>query len=67
MGNFLREAVLSGALIVAFNGWLLGARADSGSAILKPTAGALLGEFYGTGTLAQTAANLWGQEFNRSP
>src|SRR5581483_7417690 len=54
----LSQAVLSGALIVAFNGWLLGAGNDSGSAILEPTAGALLGQFYGAGTLAQTAAKL---------
>ena len=58
MRKVLRKAVLSGALIVALNGWLLGAGNDSGSAILEPTAGALLGQFYGAGTLAQTAAKL---------
>jgi hypothetical protein len=58
MKNILRKAALAGALILASNGWLPGAASDSGSAILEPAAGVLLGQFYGAGSLAQTTAKL---------
>jgi hypothetical protein len=58
MENILRQAAPAGALILASNGWLPGAVSDSGSTILEPAAGVLLGQFYGAGSLAQTTAKL---------
>jgi len=58
MRNILASAALAGVLILASNGWLLGAANASAPSILEPPAGALLGLYYGAGSLAQTAAKL---------
>jgi len=58
MKNIFHKATLAGSLILVSTGWLLAAAQDSGSTILEPATGALLGQFYGAGTLAQTAAML---------
>ena len=58
MRNILGRGVIGGVVIFAFNGWLLGAANASGSSILEPEAGALLGLYYGAGNLAQTTAKL---------
>ena len=58
MRNILGRAALVGVIIFASKGWLLGAADVSGSNILAPAAGALLGQYYGAGNLAQTTAKL---------
>ena len=58
MRNILCRAALAGALILASNGWLLAAADVSGSTILEPAVGALLGQYYGAGNLGQTTAKL---------
>lgn len=58
MRNILRRAAHAGIALLVCNGWLLGATDASSSSILEPTAGALLGLYYGAGSLAQTAAKL---------
>ena len=58
MRRILSGAALAGVVIFASNGWLLVAANASGSSILEPAAGALLGQYYGAGNLAQTAAKL---------
>jgi hypothetical protein len=54
--KILRRAALASVVIFASNGWLLGPANASGSSILEPAAGALLGQYYGAGNLAQTTA-----------
>jgi hypothetical protein len=66
MRNILGRAALVGVIIFASKGWLLGAADVSGSNILAPAAGALLGQYYGAGNLAQTTAKL-GANTPRSP
>jgi hypothetical protein len=58
MRNILARAGLAGVLILVSNGWLLGAANASGSSILEPPRGALLGLYYGAGNLAQTTTKL---------
>ena len=58
MRNILCGAVLAGIVIFASHGGLLGAANASGSPILEPAAGVLLGQFYGSGSVAQTTAKL---------
>src|SRR3984957_3364697 len=58
MKRILRRVALIGALMLAFNGGLAAAANGSGSAILEPATGALLGVFYGAGDLAQTSAKI---------
>ncbi len=58
MRKILVRAALVGVVIFASNGWLLGAANASGSSILEPAAGALLGHYYGASTVAQTTAKL---------
>jgi hypothetical protein len=58
MRNILGRAALASVVILASNGWLPGAANGSGSSILEPAAGALLGAYYGAGNLAQTTAKL---------
>src|SRR3979411_1440442 len=58
MTHILGRAALAGVVIVAFNGWLLGAANAGRSSILEPAAGALLGQYYGAGNLAQNSAKL---------
>ena len=52
------KALQAGAVIVATSAWISGFAADTGSSILEPRSGALLGAFYGAGTVAQTSAKL---------
>src|ERR1017187_869716 len=56
MRRILSRAALAGVVIFASNGWLPGAENASGSSILEPAAGVLLGQYYGAGNLAQTTA-----------
>jgi len=58
MRNILGRAALAGVVILVSNSWLRGAADVSGSSILEPSAGALLGQYYGAGNLEQTAAKL---------
>jgi hypothetical protein len=58
MRRILGGAALAGVVIFASNGWLLGAANASGSSILEPAAGALLGQYYGADNVAQTTAKL---------
>ena len=58
MRNILGKAALAVIVVLASNGWLLGAANASGSSILEPAAGALLGQYYGAGSVAQTTAKL---------
>ena len=58
MRNILGRAAFAGIVILAFNGCVLAAADASGSSILEPAAGALLGLYYGTGNLSQTTAKL---------
>src|SRR4051812_522727 len=58
MGNIFGRAALAGVVMFAANGGLLGAANAGGSSILEPAAGALLGQYYGAGNLAQTTAKL---------
>src|SRR5579862_6709740 len=58
MRNILGRAALAAVLILASNGWLLGEAAAKGSSILEPATGALLGLYYGAGSVAQTTAKL---------
>jgi hypothetical protein len=56
--KILSRVALAGVVVFASSGWLLGATNASGSSILEPATGALLGMFYGAGTIAQTTAKL---------
>ena len=58
MRNILRGAALASVVLFASNGGLLGATDASGSSILEPATGALLGMYYGAGDVAQTTAKL---------
>lgn len=58
MRNILGRVALAGAVILACGGGLLGAANDAESSILEPAAGALLGQYYGAGSLDQNTAKL---------
>jgi len=58
MRKILSRVALASAVFFASSGWLLGATNASGSSILEPATGALLGMFYGAGTIEQTTAKL---------
>jgi hypothetical protein len=58
MRKILCGAALAGVVIFASNGLLIGSANASGSSILEPAAGVLLGQYYGTGNVAQTTAKL---------
>ncbi|MES2222373.1 MAG: glycosyl hydrolase [Acidobacteriota bacterium] len=64
MRKILGTIALSSVVCFASTGWLLGstnaggATSATGSAILEPATGALLGMFYGAGSIAQTTAKL---------
>jgi hypothetical protein len=58
MRNILGRAALASVVILASNGWFLAAADSSGSSILEPASGAMLGAYYGAGNLAQTTAKL---------
>src|SRR5215467_9166670 len=58
MRTIFGRAALAIVEILACSGWLLGATNASGSSILEPAAGALFGQYYGAGNLAQTTAKL---------
>src|ERR1700728_5034554 len=58
MREILRRAVLAGVAIFASHGSLISPANGSGSSILEPAAGALLGQYYGSGNVAQTTAKL---------
>ena len=58
MRKILSRVALVTAVVFASSGWLLGATNVSGSSILEPATGALLGMFYGAGTIEQTTAKL---------
>src|SRR5437660_7330689 len=51
MRRILSRVALAGVVIFASNGGLLGAENASGSSILEPAAGVLLGQYYGDGYL----------------
>jgi hypothetical protein len=56
--KILSRAALASVVFFASSGWLLGSANTSRSSILEPAAGALLGMYYGAGSLAQTTAKL---------
>jgi hypothetical protein len=58
MKEILCRAFLAGVAIFASHGSLIGPANDSGSSILEPAAGVLLGQYYGSGSVAQTTAKL---------
>src|SRR5579862_208298 len=58
MRNILGRAAVAGIVIFAFTGGLLAAANGGGSSILEQAAGALLGQYYGAGNLAQNTAKL---------
>ncbi len=58
MKKILGRVALASVVFLASSGWLLGATGASGSSILEPATGALLGMYYGAGTIAQTTAKL---------
>jgi hypothetical protein len=58
MRKFLGRAALSGIIILGSNVLLIRPANASESSILEPPSGALLGQFYGVGNLAQTTAKL---------
>ena len=58
MRVILCRAVLAGVAIFASHGSLISPATGSGSSILEPAAGALLGQYYGSGNVAQTTAKL---------
>lgn len=58
MTDILRKVALAGAIILASSGLLPGAAKESGSTILEPSSGVLLGQYYGADSVAQTTAKL---------
>lgn len=58
MRKILSRAALAGVLFFASSGWLLGSANTSRSSILEPATGALLGMYYGAGSITQTTAKL---------
>src|SRR5262245_29405069 len=58
MRNALGRAVLTGVVIIVSHCWVIGAANASESSILEPATGALLGQYYGAGSLAETTAKL---------
>lgn len=58
MRKILGRVALASVVILASTGWLLGATNAAESSILEPATGALLGMFYGAGSIAQTTAKL---------
>ncbi len=58
MRKILGRVALASVVFFVSSGWLLGATNASGSSILEPATGALLGMYYGAGTIAQTTAKL---------
>ena len=58
MRKILGRVALASVVFFVSSGWLLGATNASGSSILEPATGALLGMFYGAGTIAQATAKL---------
>src|SRR6202020_1071096 len=58
LGRAARAGIVILAFIFVFDGGRLGAANASGSSILEPASGALLGLYYGAGNLADTAAKL---------
>ena len=60
MRKILCKAVLAGVSIFASHGSLISPANGSGSSILEPAAGVLLGQYYGSGNAAQTTkASRW--------
>ena len=58
MRKILGRVALASVVFFVSSGWLLGATNAGGSSILEPATGALLGMYYGAGTIAQTTAKL---------
>ena len=58
MRKILGRVALASVVFFVSSGWLLGSANASSSSILEPATGALLGMFYGAGTIAQTTAKL---------
>ena len=58
MTEIVCRAVLAGVAIFASHGSLIRQASGSGSSILEPAAGVLLGQYYGSGNMAQTTAKL---------
>ena len=58
MRKVLCRAVVAGAVILASNGLLIALSNASGSPILEPAAGVLLGQYYGAGSVTQNTAKL---------
>ena len=58
MKKILGRIALASVVLFASTGCLLGASSATGSSILEPATGALLGMFYGSGTIEQTTAKL---------
>ena len=58
MRKILGRVALASVVFFVSSGWLLGATNASSSSILEPATGALLGMYYGAGTIAQTTAKL---------
>ena len=58
MRKILTRVALASVVFFASSGWLLGSANTSRSSILEPATGALLGMYYGAGSIAQTTAKL---------
>ena len=58
MRKFLGRAALAGVMIFGSSVLLIRPANANESSILEPASGALLGQFYGAGNLAQTTAKL---------
>ena len=58
MRKILGRVALASVVFFVSSGWLLGSTNASSSSILEPATGALLGMYYGAGTIAQTTAKL---------
>ena len=58
MRKILGRVALASVVFFVSSGWLLGATNASSSSILEPATGALLGMYYGAGTIAQATAKL---------
>jgi hypothetical protein len=58
MRKTLNIAALAGAVILFSNGLLTSSAKAGGSSILEPASGALLGQYYGAGSVAQAAVKL---------
>ncbi len=58
MRKILGRVALASVVFFVSSGWLLGATNAGGSSILEPATGALLGMYYGAGTIAQATAKL---------